>query len=85
MRCVLRPVPRTYSCLPDRLHSTLPAARSYGFVIEREEWRRCGYTHNARSMYKMEYDCIFFVARWPAASRGRGPPGGPPPPPPPNQ
>ena len=21
----------------------------YGFVIEREEWRRCGYTHNAAS------------------------------------
>ena len=64
---------------------------SYGFVIEREEWRRCGYTHNAASMYKMEYDCIFFVARWPAASHGHTLPPPPPqsagsvPPPPPNR
>mmetsp|Transcript_56453 Transcript_56453/g.126041 ORF Transcript_56453/g.126041 Transcript_56453/m.126041 type:complete len:403 (-) Transcript_56453:332-1540(-) len=36
---------------------------SYGFTIEREEWVRCGYTNNCASMYRMEYDSIFFVAR----------------------
>ena len=40
---------------------------SFGFVLEHEEWRRCGYTNNSASMHRMEYDCIFFVARSPPA------------------
>jgi hypothetical protein len=36
---------------------------SYGFVIESEEWRRCAYTTNNRSLYQTAYDCIFFTAR----------------------
>ena len=47
---------------------------AHGFVLEREEWKRCGYTKNPASMYQMAYECVFFVARWPAAA--------PPPPPP---
>lgn len=36
---------------------------SHGFVIESEEWRRCAYTTNARSLYQTAYDCVFFIAR----------------------
>jgi len=42
---------------------------AFGFVIEQEEWRMCKYTRNPRSMYRMEYECIFFVARLPAATQ----------------
>jgi len=36
-----------------------------GFVFEREEWCRCSYTCNPQSLYQMQYNCIFFVARRP--------------------
>ena len=36
-----------------------------GFEIEREGWRSCTYTANARSMMKTDYECIFFTARKP--------------------
>lgn len=38
---------------------------SCGFVLEHEEWRRCGYTTNPASLYQMAYTCMFFVARKP--------------------
>lgn len=34
-----------------------------GFVIEKEEWVRCGYAGNVRSLYQMSYRCVLFVAR----------------------
>lgn len=39
-----------------------------GFLIVEEEWRRCHYTRNVRSMMYTEYDCIFFTAVKPPAS-----------------
>eukprot|EP00629_Pelagomonadales_sp_RCC1024_P011829 CAMPEP_0119275636 /NCGR_PEP_ID=MMETSP1329-20130426/14095_1 /TAXON_ID=114041 /ORGANISM="Genus nov. species nov., Strain RCC1024" /LENGTH=398 /DNA_ID=CAMNT_0007276031 /DNA_START=76 /DNA_END=1272 /DNA_ORIENTATION=+ len=42
------------------------AIQERGFVIIREEWRRCTYTNNIRSMMKTDYDCIFFTALKPA-------------------
>lgn len=36
---------------------------SYGFIIDSEEWRRCAYTTNARSLYHTYYECVFFTAR----------------------
>lgn len=42
------------------------AIQERGFVILREEWRRCTYTANVRSMMKTDYDCIFFTALKPA-------------------
>jgi carnosine N-methyltransferase len=36
-----------------------------GFIIEHEDWHTCPYVRNVRSMYRMEYDCVCFVARWP--------------------
>ena len=61
-----------------------PLILDWGFVLEREEWRRCTYTRNPASLYQMEYECIFFVARWPggATAPGSTPPPPPPPPPP---
>lgn len=47
-----------------------PLILDFGFVLEREEWRRCRYTNNPASLYQMEYQCIFFVARWPGMSKG---------------
>ena len=63
-----------------------PLILDWGFVLEREEWRRCTYTRNPASLYQMEYECIFFVARWPggATAPGSTPPPPPPPPPPPS-
>jgi len=45
---------------------------SYGFVIEAEEWKRCSYTTNPKSLYQTEYNCIFFTARKPAGRGGVG-------------
>ena len=56
---------------------------AHGFVLEREEWKRCGYTKNPASMYQMAYECVFFVARWPAAAPPPPPPEEEMPPPPP--
>lgn len=39
-----------------------------GFLLVKEEWRRCNYTRNVRSMMHTEYDCVFFTAIKPPAS-----------------
>ena len=39
--------------------------KSYGFVFEKIEWRKCTYDTNCRSMMHMAYDTVLFVARKP--------------------
>jgi hypothetical protein len=42
-----------------------PLILSFGFTLEHEEWRHCGYVTNGRSMQRSHFDCVHFVARWP--------------------
>ena len=53
-----------------------PLILDAGFVIEHEEWHTCPYVRNTKSMYRMEYDCVCFTARWPGWDRGQGGGGG---------
>ena len=41
-------------------------------TFEREEWCRCSYTCNPQSLYQMQYNCIFFVARRPPRQPANG-------------
>lgn len=47
-----------------------PLILDAGFVIEHEEWHTCPYVRNTASMYRMEYECVCFTARWPGFGRG---------------
>lgn len=34
----------------------------FGFKVRKQEFRNCKYTHKPDSMFRMEYDAVFFSA-----------------------